>query len=233
MQSMNHLIDDGYALWVFPSTWTGMSGFGTNQSKLEYFKNFAVHSIDFTATSHFSVGIRICSMVLQKSSRSVLTKIKTEEDEFTINLMEYQALPMEPNRIKISILNKILQRNGKLKYSFKESVGANEGLPKVYLLNSIRLGFNHLRIDSKGNTSDTWKISMILSSQDIGAESVFKNKLGRFYMLCTGESDGMIGVTTMKHFPNLDLTRIWTDQEIYAHFNLTQEEIEYIEGVVR
>lgn len=37
----------------------------------------------------------------------------------------------------------------------------------------------------------------------------------------------------LKFFPELDFTRTWTDQELYQHFNLTQEEIDYIESVVK
>jgi len=33
--------------------------------------------------------------------------------------------------------------------------------------------------------------------------------------------------------PDIDLTRTWTDAELYAHFNLTQEEIDYIEANVK
>lgn len=33
--------------------------------------------------------------------------------------------------------------------------------------------------------------------------------------------------------PKLDLTHPWTDQEIYQHFNLTQEEIDHIESKVK
>lgn len=37
----------------------------------------------------------------------------------------------------------------------------------------------------------------------------------------------------LKFIPKIDLTRSWTDQEIYQHFNLTQEEIDYIEANVK
>ena len=33
--------------------------------------------------------------------------------------------------------------------------------------------------------------------------------------------------------PIVDKTKVWTDEELYAHFNLTQEEIEYIEANVK
>lgn len=34
-------------------------------------------------------------------------------------------------------------------------------------------------------------------------------------------------------FPVMDYTKVWTDAELYAHFNLTQEEIDYIEANVK
>jgi len=36
-----------------------------------------------------------------------------------------------------------------------------------------------------------------------------------------------------RHVPKIDLTRTWTDEELYAHFNLTEEEIKYIEETVK
>ena len=37
----------------------------------------------------------------------------------------------------------------------------------------------------------------------------------------------------VRALPKLDLTRTWTDQELYAHFGLTDEEIRYIEEQVK
>jgi site-specific DNA-methyltransferase (adenine-specific) len=39
--------------------------------------------------------------------------------------------------------------------------------------------------------------------------------------------------TLFSHFPNLGFNKTWTDAELYAHFNLTQEEIDYIEATVK
>jgi site-specific DNA-methyltransferase (adenine-specific) len=38
---------------------------------------------------------------------------------------------------------------------------------------------------------------------------------------------------SMNHFPVVDLTRSWTDEELYEHFNLTQEEIALIEETIK
>lgn len=41
------------------------------------------------------------------------------------------------------------------------------------------------------------------------------------------------GKTVFKSIPKVDLTRTWTDAELYAHFGLTEEEIAYIEATVK
>jgi site-specific DNA-methyltransferase (adenine-specific) len=39
--------------------------------------------------------------------------------------------------------------------------------------------------------------------------------------------------TLFGNIPSIDLSKSWTDAELYAHFNLTQEEIDYIEATVK
>jgi len=41
------------------------------------------------------------------------------------------------------------------------------------------------------------------------------------------------GKTVFKMIPAIDFTRAWTDAELYAHFNLTQDEIDLIESTVK
>jgi hypothetical protein len=33
--------------------------------------------------------------------------------------------------------------------------------------------------------------------------------------------------------PKIDLTKVWSDADMYAHFGLTQEEIDYVEANVK
>jgi len=71
---------------------------------------------------------------------------------------------------------------------------------------------------------------------DIKSEKEGKNiksflisKLYRFYI----NSEKTSGYNTgLKNLPMLDSSRKWTDHEIYEYFNLTQEEIDYIENAV-
>lgn len=42
-----------------------------------------------------------------------------------------------------------------------------------------------------------------------------------------------MGYTFLRKLSEIDLTRTWTDAELYKHFNLTQEEIDYVEANVK
>lgn len=56
--------------------------------------------------------------------------------------------------------------------------------------------------------------------------STLTKKLFIFYIM--NEKSGGFNTGIYK-LPKIDFTRSWTDQELYEHFNLTQEEIDYIE----
>lgn len=60
--------------------------------------------------------------------------------------------------------------------------------------------------------------------------SLYQTRLYRF--LSTIETAGMKGVKNYS-LPKVDLSRTWTDAELYAYFGLTQEEIDYIEAHVK
>lgn len=60
--------------------------------------------------------------------------------------------------------------------------------------------------------------------------TILRSKLFRFYI----ENEKTSGFTTgIYKLPLLTLTRTWTDEELYEHFGLTQEEIDYIEATVK
>jgi len=62
--------------------------------------------------------------------------------------------------------------------------------------------------------------------------SVIRSKLYRFIVQSCRYS-ASIPAALFKALPAVDLTRSWTDAELYAHFNLTQEEIDLIEATVK
>jgi len=63
-----------------------------------------------------------------------------------------------------------------------------------------------------------------------GFESVFYSKL--FKYLCFNlqiAQNGFMKTVLVKALPKLDMSKVWTDQELYNHFDLTQEERNYID----
>ena len=51
-----------------------------------------------------------------------------------------------------------------------------------------------------------------------------KSKLIQFVINEQRFHHGMLNTEVVSNIPKVDLTRTWTDQELYAHFGLTQEE---------
>jgi site-specific DNA-methyltransferase (adenine-specific) len=111
---------------------------------------------------------------------------------------------------------------------YSVSPSAVQGLPKVVIPYN---GPANVIVDS-GIYGVGWCQYMKLLPNEIkGATDVFKSKLFTFF---SKKKHTQYNETkNLNLFPKLDLTRSWTDQELYQHFNLTQEEIDYIEKTVK
>jgi site-specific DNA-methyltransferase (adenine-specific) len=62
--------------------------------------------------------------------------------------------------------------------------------------------------------------------------TVLQSKLYTFIMLNT-VSGGSLTMRSVRYFPVVDLSHPWTDNELYQHFKLTQDEIDLIERTVK
>ena len=82
-----------------------------------------------------------------------------------------------------------------------------------------------------GNTSPSGFIVCLKIKQGetlANAQTVFDSKLYKLVVDKLFRYNGFINGNVLKGLPALDLTKTWTDQDIYKHFNLTQEEIDAI-----
>ncbi len=71
---------------------------------------------------------------------------------------------------------------------------------------------------------------MEVSEDEVGgAESVFNSKLYQT-ILSTHKWSGWNSLDVIKALPRVDLTRKWTDLELFEHFNLSEEEIALVEN---
>ncbi len=60
-----------------------------------------------------------------------------------------------------------------------------------------------------------------------------KSKLMQFVISEQRFHHGMLNTEVVSNIPKINLTKTWTDQDLYQHFGLTQEEIVYIENAVK
>ena len=90
-------------------------------------------------------------------------------------------------------------------------------------------------LDDEGNLSQTiMNMPYLLGDKESGkyAIQVFNSKLYTFIIDKAYRYNGWINTRIISNLPALDFTRSWNDQQIYEYFNLTQEEIDYIEANV-
>ncbi len=227
-KSAEMLKPGGMMAFVSPR-WTGIGYFESKSWRLGWFKQFHVSHICFDAKEHFpSIGSSICWYVLKEGSTG-MTKVMDWDGEIDLNKID--ALPFNVTPMNITILNKILRINNGSTYSFANGDWKNEGLRKVYIINGRFVVAKHIKIDEKGDTEDKWKTSMPLEINEIeGARSVFTSKLAHYVWNIMGAPDGMSqnGILS-RCMPIVDLTKVWTDDELYQWAHLTDNEIKYIE----
>lgn len=84
----------------------------------------------------------------------------------------------------------------------------------------------------EGNTSPSGFIVCLKIKENetlANAKSVLDSKLYRLIVDKLFRYNGFINGNVLKKLPALDLTRSWTDTDIYNYFNLTKEEIDAVE----
>ena len=89
-------------------------------------------------------------------------------------------------------------------------------------------------IDNVGIPHCVSSYVILLNDDDTfeGALSVFNSKLFK-YLVQENRTSGFVQIYVVKNLPYVDLSRSWTDAELYAHFNLTEEEINLIESTIK
>ena len=131
------------------------------------------------------------------------------------------------------IMGSDVKNNVKIKY-FPKVLNERVEYKKILFNMSTRYWQPYLDTESIGVASLGQALKVDDSVTEEGFKSVFYSKL--FKYLCFNlqiEQNGFMKTAYVKALPKLDMSKKWTDQELYGHFNLTQEEINYIEASVK
>jgi hypothetical protein len=88
----------------------------------------------------------------------------------------------------------------------------------------------YLDLDSVGALAQGYAIQVNDNVTKEGFKSVFYSKIF-CYINKTLQIDktGCMKTNIVRKLPKLDMSKVWTDAELYTYFNLTQEEIDYID----
>lgn len=226
-------LSDEYVVFVTPRSWCGIGGMGSKRFKLSVFQKNSPIWIDFDTSRHFSVGITTCAYILKKGNL-MASSVYGLEGVTQLNLRNIKVMPFIVTKDSISIANKVISVNGGNQYPFIEGNTKNVGVPKVAIIRARFVSSDKIFVDELGDTTNSWKASMPLYEGQLnGAKSVFGSKLGRCFFQIMGGPAGQSQTGILQNMPFVDLTRSWTDEEIYEHFGLTQEEIDYVEANVK
>jgi hypothetical protein len=92
----------------------------------------------------------------------------------------------------------------------------------------------NLRIEGPGVGSTYSVINLIVDTRNKAQnlKAYLESKIAKFIIMNT-KTNGANSKVLLSNIPTVDLSKCWTDAELYAHFNLTQEEINYIEANVK
>jgi site-specific DNA-methyltransferase (adenine-specific) len=102
----------------------------------------------------------------------------------------------------------------------------------------VRTAFDFPVLDPIGNLSPpSGSVSSVYlfdtEQECLSFGDLFNRKLYKFIISAQRKHHGFLSMLTVSSIPLVDLSRSWTDEELYAHFNLAQEEIDYIEATVK
>ena len=228
--AVKNINENGLVSFITPR-FGGIGGINTNNFKFDFFKNNKLKYVNFNADRYFNVNSTICYYLIDKKTEN--TKFEVGDDIFKLNLKQLKCLPFVVNKMNIQILNKILQKNNGDIFKFIEGSTKNINEIKLFLTGGRYGKWSNIYIDIDGKTEHNWKVSMKLNYDEInGTKSYIECKLPKLIFNILGGTNGQSQTGILKNLPKVDLTRTWTDEELYAHFNLTEEEIKYIEKYI-
>ena len=181
------------------------------------------------------IGKNIGAWVLQKSSYKGTTTIIDKDS----NILETNIndVPFFLNNFSVtgfSIFKKVLAKK-EFFTEFTEKVNDKErcfAFPKAKHISYTSYGYKYDSIESNFPTSRV-TVGIDCSDRTIdevkSIESLFQSKLYKFLWIAYGATDAGSFGWILRSMPKLPLSKIYNNNEIYKHFNLTQEEIHYIE----
>lgn len=226
-KTLSMLNDDGLLVMVTPSSMFSAGGFGGKKHKVSALKKagFSLTHIWASLTEQFSVGISISGFIARKGDYN---KVEIVDHGTTVELDYKTPIPFMVNKHAISVINKAYNLSNP--WAFTENDKSVDS-DKIVQINAGRFkSYKKLFIGYKVDSPNKAMSCILDPATDIdNVKSAFNSKLYTFLFKSLGGESGQSCTGILQRLPHLSLDRKWTDEEIYKHFDLTQDEINYIE----
>jgi site-specific DNA-methyltransferase (adenine-specific) len=242
--SSNLIKDNGYVVMISPDGWCSPT-YDIQKGNLSIFRdvfknnNLIYVAFDDIVKPYFQKGTSFSYFLFQKSKYSGTTIFETLGEKFEIDITNLFFIPKNINSISFSIHNKLLNTNFKFsfeRYRKKDGGMLDENHPHFYIPKiKFSRGLAKFEVNGDNGNSgyDVFTYSYLLQNNENldSALSVLNSKLYRFVLNQKWNQYFTKYIPNSVHKPNLD--KIYTDEEIYEIFNLTQDEINFIESNVK
>jgi len=187
--------------------------------------------INYAADNYFSVGKKICAWVYNHNDTLTTSIITSNSVKLHTNIANFYYLPYNfTSVLDFEIFTKLQPHETMC--SFKNATYRPSGnylvIPQI---KHISLKYVSVVKDLDKDTRKFSSELVLYSLRDdevLGCASYIASRIYKFTFELYGGSDVRAGI--FKRIPKIDFTKIWTDDELYKHFNLTQEEIDYVES---
>jgi hypothetical protein len=242
-RSYNLLSKDGYLAMITPNKWCGHTANvirGNVRLYKDVFKGHLICANVQECSKHFpTVGGYKDSF-----SYFVVGGKNVKHDRFTVinnagiqdvSASAFEFLPLTNiTDLSAAIIKKTRTEQS---YQFSQvSTGfSNRNQGAIVISMAQRLHYSKLRIyydldtENKATSKSTVSKRTFKKSSEAKVDSIFKSKLYRFIHSIFWNNDNF-ATTFYNSLPFLDPEVFWTDKDIYQHFGLTQEEIDYVEA---
>lgn len=191
-----------------------------------------------TLTSLPSAGLGMTSA----TAVGIMQKVSTGTYFRVITSSGYNTMKFSKNDPTVSrtcdaahpypVLHKTLKKEGPIYFYSSLLDKTTHGVPRV-VMNIWVANYRDMVASSDLLTCEQYRhFPAPTMKQSEVLKSVLQSKLYWFIAL-TSVSGGSFTTKSVSNFPTVDLTRSWTDAELYKHFNLTEDEIQLIEETVK
>jgi hypothetical protein len=245
---------DGYIAFVTPDSWMS-----PNSQVLKMFKDNSLIWVDTEVGKYFTVGSSFTAWIMQKNKNTSTALI----DGLEVDLARLQYLPRNFSKTfpihdkvinsthpKLDILcdtschsdhkhknfsdtkdttykYETFHTNAQTKFCKKQS----KDFLKSKIIWTTSGYFKPFYSEGNLGTSEVCQYILTNSAESQHILSYLNSKLYKF-VVNTGKWSGFLNGKVLSSLPKL-ASKVWTDAELYAHFGLTQDEIDYVEANVK